>query len=230
MLLLSACSGSDPLDSVTPVTNPPTTPITVSQESVDQSPSEPTDIDIAVNGSEQSGTDDFDIPTVGAATPADNEPAVNSLGPDVIVTCDAPIEHIQQRTLQLINEARSQPRNCGTDAFEATTAMSWNTKLLQAADRHSADMTQHNFFNHTGSDSSTAGTRVDETGYDWRAVGENIAAGQLTAADVVSGWLSSPGHCRNLMNSAFTEVAVTCAQDSGTDYTRYCTNVLATSL
>lgn len=171
---------------------------------------------------------DNDLPTVGAAAPTDNESTAGSIDPEATVACNAPIEYIQQRTVQLINEARSQPRNCGTGFFEATTAVSWNTKLLQAADKHSADMTQHNFFDHTGSDSSTVGTRVDETGYEWRAIGENIAAGQRTAAEVVAGWLNSQGHCRNLMNPVFTEIAVTCAQDSRADYTRYRTNVLAT--
>ena len=88
-------------------------------------------------------------------------------------------------------------------------------------------MTQHNFFDHTGSDGSTISMRVDDTGYNWRAVGENIAAGQDTASQAVEGWLNSPGHCRNLMSPDFTDVAVACIEDDGADYTRYWTNVLA---
>lgn len=184
-------------------------------------------VDVAFIGSGEGDLTITSVPSTGAASAAGN---VDPLDPDDIVACTSPIEHIQQRTIELINQARSQPQNCGTEAFAATDPVNWNTKLLQAADQHSADMTQHNFFDHTGSDGSSVATRVNDAGYEWGAVGENIAAGQLSAAEVVAGWLDSPGHCRNLMNPVFTEVAVTCAEDNGADYTRYWTNVLATPL
>ena len=57
-------------------------------------------------------------------------------------------------------------------------------------------------------------------------LGENIAAGQVTAQDVVEGWLGSEGHCRNLMNSNYTEIAVACVADENADFNRYWTNVL----
>jgi len=184
-------------------------------------------VDVAFIGSGEGDLTITSVPSTGAASSDSN---VEPLEPDDIVACTAPIEHIEQRTIELINQARSQPQNCGTEAFSATDPVTWNTKLLQAADQHSVDMTQHNFFDHTGSDGSSVATRVDDTDYEWRSVGENIAAGQLSAAEVVAGWLNSPGHCRNLMNPVFTEVTVTCVEDSGADYTRYWTNVLATPL
>jgi uncharacterized protein YkwD len=39
-------------------------------------------------------------------------------------------------------------------------------------------------------------------------VGENIAAGQPTAEQVVAGWLKSAGHCANLMDPDFSEMGV----------------------
>lgn len=185
---------------------------------------------------DQSGSNAIDVPAFEAVTPEDidstevSQPTIISLPLEDTVSCNAPIKDIQLQTVLLINEARSQPRSCGTESFEATDVVSWNTRLLQAADKHSGDMAQHNFFDHTGSDGSTVAMRVDETGYVWRAVGENIAAGQRSVEEVVAGWLDSPGHCRNLMNPVFTEVAVTCAEDSSADYTRYWTNVLAVPL
>jgi len=228
VLILTACSASNRLDPNGQSVNPSAASSSPAQAAIDQSLG--ATVDIALIGSEQSGTAVPDIPMTGAATPATNESAVEALPVDQTVACSAPVEHIQQRTLQLINQARAQPRSCGTESFEATTAVSWNTRLLQAAEKHSVDMTQHNFFDHTGSDGSSVAARVDETGYQWRAVGENIAAGQRSASEVVAGWLASPGHCRNLMNPVFAEVAVTCVEDNGADFTRYWTNVLATSL
>ena len=45
-------------------------------------------------------------------------------------------------------------------------------------------------------------------GYRTYAIGENIAQGQTSIAEVMNGWLHSEGHCRNLMNPAFREVGV----------------------
>jgi uncharacterized protein YkwD len=35
-----------------------------------------------------------------------------------------------------------------------------------------------------------------------------VAGGQVTAKEVVAGWLSSPHHCANMMNASFTQMAV----------------------
>ena len=142
-------------------------------------------------------------------------------------TCSSDTDVMQQRLLQLINEARSEARSCGDDNFTATTPLVWNSTLEVAAKAHSQDMADNNFFSHTGSDGSSASERVNVAGYQWRTVGENIAAGRDTAAETVSDWLDSPGHCRNIMNPAFFEVAVSCSENSDTDYNRYWTNVLA---
>ena len=45
-------------------------------------------------------------------------------------------------------------------------------------------------------------------GYPLAAGGENIAAGQRSPAQVVQGWMDSPGHCRNAMNPSFTETGL----------------------
>jgi uncharacterized protein YkwD len=41
--------------------------------------------------------------------------------------------------------------------------------------------------------------------------GENIAAGQMTPEEVVVGWVKSPGHCANLMNAGYHDMAVSFA-------------------
>ena len=167
------------------------------------------------------------IVIVAAADPdtSDN----NSLESAAIeeANCTSDVDVIQQRMLQLINDARSEARSCGDENFSATTALNWNSTLEIAAKTQSQDMADNDFFSHTGSDGSSASERVDVAGYQWRTVGENIAAGRDTAAETVSDWLDSPGHCRNIMNPAFFEVAVSCAENTDTAYTRYWTNVLA---
>ncbi len=131
--------------------------------------------------------------------------------------------------LSLINEARSQARQCGKQDFEAVKPLTWNCTLEMAAESHSQDMAKKDYFSHTGPDGVGIQQRVSSRGYVWRAVGENIAAGQESIAAVVEGWLESPGHCRNIMKDTFTEMgmAKAKAEDSGSTYPSYWTQVLA---
>lgn len=122
-------------------------------------------------------------------------------------------QQIAQRVLELVNEARSQPRNCGRKRFAAVTALSYSAMLARAALTQAQDMARQNFFEHEGSDGSTVGVRATRAGYTWRSVGENIAAGSTTADTVVKGWLESPGHCANIMSPSFTEMGVAFATD-----------------
>lgn len=134
-------------------------------------------------------------------------------------------EQIKSEILGLINQARSQGRNCGGTYFPAVAPLAWNSKLYQAALKHTNDMVQNNFFDHTGSDGSNAGTRITAAGYSWYTYRENIAAGYFSAQEVVSGWLSSTGHCSNIMNSLVTEMGV--AKAKGGSYGMYWTQNFA---
>lgn len=102
-----------------------------------------------------------------------------------------------------------------------------NSKLSEAAQTHSQNMATQDFFSHTGKDGSSAGDRVSRTGYDWRTVAENIAAGQSTPAEVVNSWINSPGHRANLLNTTIKEIGVGyffLAEDTGTtNYNAYWT-------
>ena len=108
--------------------------------------------------------------------------------------------------LDAINAARAVPRTCGEQAFGAAPPVAWNDALGAAALAHSRDMATRRHMAHEGSDGSQVGTRATRAGYDWRLVGENIAAGQTSAREAVDGWIESPGHCANLMNPSFTEM------------------------
>jgi len=125
--------------------------------------------------------------------------------------------------INLINEMRSQAQVCGTTSYPAVANLTSNTLLTMAAQTHSDDMANNNFFSHTGSDGSTLGERISEQGYRGNFWGENIAAGQLSAESVVDGWMNSEGHCKNIMNENFTEMGLACSANSNTDYPTYWT-------
>jgi len=109
--------------------------------------------------------------------------------------------------------------------------LTFNSRLGTAAQNHSQNMALQDFFNHTGLDGSEAWDRVSATGYQWSRVGENIAAGQRTAQDVVQGWINSTGHRANILNPNFTEIGVgyyLLSNDTGNvNYNSYWTQVFA---
>jgi len=76
-------------------------------------------------------------------------------------------------------------------------------KLDAAASVHARDMWTNNFNSHTGSDGSSAAVRAQRQGYDWTAVGENIAWGYQTEAAVFDNWIGSSGHRANILNPGF---------------------------
>lgn len=128
------------------------------------------------------------------------------------ISGDAPEGDVGE-VLKLVNQVRQEGRNCGKEGtFGRTSPLGWNDKLARAAQRHADDMASHNFMGHTGSDGSTMADRITDEGYAWSALGENVAAGQKTPNEVVSSWLSSPGHCANIMNPAFEHMGAARAQ------------------
>jgi uncharacterized protein YkwD len=110
--------------------------------------------------------------------------------------------------LQLVNDARKKGCQCGDTFYNPAPPLTWNDLLEKAALNHAKDMYQNNFFSHFGNDGSNAAQRFERAGYNWRAYGENIGMGYKNEKEVVEGWLSSPGHCKNIMDRKFTEMAV----------------------
>ena len=133
-----------------------------------------------------------------------------------------------RKLLDLINTARAEPRQCGTQAFTATAPLSWNDTLAGAANSHTRNMANGNFFDHLDPDGRTPGDRAELAGYIAKNIGENIAAGLDTPRKVVDGWLASPGHCANLMNPQFRELGAAYAMDPKSDAGIYWTGLFGT--
>lgn len=147
--------------------------------------------------------------------------------PVTIMVDGCEVQEYQAAMLEYVNAARSQGRQCGSEFFPAVEALVYNCPVEEAASKHSNDMAQNNFFSHTGSDGLRVGGRVTKTGYEWSVVGENIAAGFDDVESVMTGWLESPGHCRNIMDSRFSGVAVVRVDSRTADYPNYWTQVFA---
>jgi uncharacterized protein YkwD len=60
----------------------------------------------------------------------------------------------------------------------------------------------------------TLGSRLTAVGYQISAAGENIAEGQPTAASVMAGWMKSPGHRANILDTRYTEMGAAVARSA----------------
>ena len=110
--------------------------------------------------------------------------------------------------LAAVNLVRSTGCRCADKTMPAVPPVRWNSRLEEAAIRHAKDMAIHNHFNHIGTDGSEIDKRIDATGYKWKQIGENIAWGYFTIADVMAGWIKSPSHCKQLMSDKVDEIGV----------------------
>lgn len=95
--------------------------------------------------------------------------------------------------------------------------LAMNVLLIQAARRHSTDLRDNNFQSHTGTDGSTLGSRIDDTGYLWRALAENVFSygrnlDYSHAGFLVDWGVPSLGHRNNTLefngDPIYTEVGV----------------------
>lgn len=117
----------------------------------------------------------------------------------------APVNTVARRT-QLVNQLQ---RLVNTERTKhGLQPLKVNAALATAAQRHSRDMAQNDYYSHTSLNGSMALTRVQASGYTPRLVGENIAAGQPSAPAVFRAWMNSPGHRANILNPEYREVGV----------------------
>jgi len=123
--------------------------------------------------------------------------------------------NVRARVVELVNAARGKVRKCGSERFPAAPPLIASRELNEAAARHARDMARKDYFEHRGADGSQPKDRVIRAGYQPRLTGENIALGPESAEEVVAGWLASPGHCANIMDSRFRHIGVGLATGDG---------------
>ena len=102
--------------------------------------------------------------------------------------------------------------------------LSLQDQLGAAAEHHSRDMANKNYFSHKLANGDSAEQNIERFGYtNWSFVGENIAAGHETAKAVMDAWKSSPDHDRGMRNNNFTEIGIGRAYDKSSKYGWYWT-------
>ena len=137
-----------------------------------------------------------------------------------------PEELEQNKLLELVNDVRKKGCKCGNTDMPAVGTLVWSNLLTIAAQNHSLDMSNNDFFSHTGSDGKSPSDRISQTGYKYSTWGENIymeggmGNSSSSAENAFNAWLQSEGHCKNIMNGSFTQMgaAKTYNQDRNSTY------------
>ena len=118
------------------------------------------------------------------------------------------LHEVAQQVLALVNEER---RKVGV------APLTLSAELQSAAAIRAEEITQK--FSHTRPDGTNFQTILPNSRY--YIAGENIAAGNSTAAKVVQQWMNSPGHRANILRSDYTELGVGYVHKENSQYKHY---------
>lgn len=95
-----------------------------------------------------------------------------------------------------------------------------NPVLSKVAGDYACRMIEGGFFLHRDPETGSGpGQRAREADYPFHAVGENLAAGQATSAEVMSVWMGSPAHREIILDPRWREVGI--AVRMGGEYAIY---------
>lgn len=87
--------------------------------------------------------------------------------------------------------------------------LAFNATLAAIAEAKAKDMIAKQYFAHVSPTGTTITDLALEYNYQYRNIGENLALGDFEdSKDVVNGWMNSPGHRANILNTDFTEIGV----------------------
>ena len=104
-----------------------------------------------------------------------------------------------EEVLQIVNTER---RKAGLQPLKLSE------KLTSIANTKAKDMADKNYFSHQSPTYGSPFDMLHEFGVSYSSAGENIAAGQRSAEQVMNDWMNSSGHRANILNKNYTELGV----------------------
>ena len=87
-----------------------------------------------------------------------------------------------------------------------------NDALKKAAQAKADDMAKNGYFAHNSPDGKTPWYWIDQTGYTYKAAGENLAVNFDYSKDVVNAWMNSPTHKANIVKAKYQEIGIGIAE------------------
>ncbi len=112
---------------------------------------------------------------------------------------DTPIVSQMEEVLDLVNEERNK---------QGLNPVMMNAELNHVATLKAMDMRDNNYFDHNSQNYGTPFEMLQRFGIHYSYAGENIAAGQKSAQQVMNDWMNSSGHRANILNANYTHLGV----------------------
>jgi uncharacterized protein YkwD len=143
---------------------------------------------------------------------------VSAAGDCTLSPAEYNLDTEEKAFLTLINNHRAaNGRAPLTVSYLLTRSSAWKSK----------HMGQYNYFAHDDTPIGRSWSqRTVDCGYTYGTwLGENIAAGYVTAAAVFEGWKNSPGHNSNMLSTNFTAIGIGRHNYAGSTYGWYWTTV-----
>jgi len=109
---------------------------------------------------------------------------------------------------QLLADTNTQRNNNGL------ASLTLNDKLVQAAQAKANDMAARDYWAHNTPEGSPPWVFFTNAGYNYQTAGENLAYGFDTSDAAITGWMNSPGHRANILNTTYTEVGFATANSA----------------
>ncbi len=116
-----------------------------------------------------------------------------------IPTTSSSVVSFEQEVIRLVNEIRAE---------NGLRELTYDWELGRVARYKSQDMKDNRYFSHTSPVYGSPFQMMKSFGIGYRSAGENIARGYAAPEAVVDGWMNSPGHRANILNSSFTHIGV----------------------
>ncbi|HAT35809.1 MAG TPA: hypothetical protein DCS82_08845 [Rhodospirillaceae bacterium] len=145
------------------------------------------------------------------------DPQMVEIGIGYSAVANDPRGHNHYWAITLANPARRVSGNWRAEVLQRVNAfraryrlkpLRINEDLNEAAQVHSDDMADRDYFSHVAPDGSSAAERAERAGYPWRFILENIAAGQPSPDEVVRGWIRSDSHREAMLERDIKEAGI----------------------
>lgn len=92
--------------------------------------------------------------------------------------------------------------------------LKWDERVRDTARKHSIDMAENNYFNHTNLQGKSPFDRMREDKIYFTFAGENLAYGQFNSIFAHEGLMNSMGHRENILQSKFEYIGIGVAFNS----------------
>lgn len=138
----------------------------------------------------------------GNNTQPDNGGSNNGNGDNSSDNTGSELSALAAEVADIVNSERA---NAGLPALE------FDFQLSSAAQVRAEEI--ETYFSHTRPDGSSFSSVLAEHGISYRGAGENIAWGQRSPSEVMTGWMNSDGHRANILSSRYTKIGVGVHQD-----------------